>query len=88
MTIVCAVDASAGAREAVRVSARLGRRLGARVLAVHVVDAVAGCLGEEGFRSTWSKEVGGSSSERSPTSASSRRTCVWRWDTRLHGWRR
>lgn len=37
-TIVCGVDGSAGAREAVRVSAALARRLDARLVAVHVLD--------------------------------------------------
>ena len=37
-TIVCGVDGSPGARAALRVSARLAEELGARLVAVHVVD--------------------------------------------------
>jgi nucleotide-binding universal stress UspA family protein len=38
-TIVCGLDRSPGAQEALRVAERLRRRLGLRVVAVHVVDA-------------------------------------------------
>ena len=40
-TIVCGVDRSPGARAALRVAARLADELGARLLAVHVLDRVA-----------------------------------------------
>ncbi len=37
-TIICGVDASIGAREALRIAVDLGGRFGFRVVAVHVVD--------------------------------------------------
>jgi nucleotide-binding universal stress UspA family protein len=37
-TIICGVDASVGAREALRIAVDLGERFGFRVVAVHVVD--------------------------------------------------
>lgn len=37
-TIVCGVDGSPGARAALRVAARLAEELGARLVAVHVLD--------------------------------------------------
>ena len=40
-TIVCGVDGSPGARTALRVAARLADELGARLVAVHVLDRLA-----------------------------------------------
>jgi nucleotide-binding universal stress UspA family protein len=40
-TIVCGVDGSPGARAALRVAARLAEELGARLVAVHVLDRLA-----------------------------------------------
>lgn len=40
-TIVCGVDRSAGARSALRVAATLADSIGARLVAVHVLDRVA-----------------------------------------------
>jgi nucleotide-binding universal stress UspA family protein len=37
-TIICGVDASVGAREALRIAVDLGERFGFHVVAVHVVD--------------------------------------------------
>ena len=36
-TIICGVDPSVGAREALRIAADLGERFGFRVVAIHVV---------------------------------------------------
>jgi nucleotide-binding universal stress UspA family protein len=41
-TIVCGVDGSPGARAAVRVAALLAAAIGARLVAVHVLDRLAG----------------------------------------------
>jgi nucleotide-binding universal stress UspA family protein len=41
-TIICGVDASVGARTALRIAADLGEMFGFRVVAVHVVDRTAG----------------------------------------------
>ena len=40
-TIICGVDRSAGARSAVRVAALLADAIGARLVAVHVLDRLA-----------------------------------------------
>jgi nucleotide-binding universal stress UspA family protein len=40
-TIVCGVDGSMGSRFALRVAASLGKELGARLVAVHVLDRLA-----------------------------------------------
>jgi nucleotide-binding universal stress UspA family protein len=40
-TIICGVDASVGARAALRIAVDLGEMLGFRVVAVHVVDRIA-----------------------------------------------
>ena len=40
-TIVCGVDGSPGARAALRVAASIAEELGARLVAVHVLDRVA-----------------------------------------------
>ena len=40
-TIICGVDGSPAARAAVRVAASVAERLGARLLAVHVLDRLA-----------------------------------------------
>jgi nucleotide-binding universal stress UspA family protein len=44
-TIVCGVDRSAGARAALRVAATLADSIGARLVAVHVLDRVADVAG-------------------------------------------
>jgi nucleotide-binding universal stress UspA family protein len=41
-TILCGVDRTAGARAALRVAASLAEELGARLVAVHVLDRLAG----------------------------------------------
>jgi nucleotide-binding universal stress UspA family protein len=46
-TIICGVDASAGARVALRIAVDLGEIFGFRVIAVHVVDRIA-ADGEDG----------------------------------------
>ena len=40
-SIICGVDGSPGARAALRVAARLAEELGARLVAVHVLDRLA-----------------------------------------------
>jgi nucleotide-binding universal stress UspA family protein len=47
-TVICGVDASVGARAALRIAADLGEMFGFRVVAVHVVDRTAGD-GEHGI---------------------------------------
>jgi nucleotide-binding universal stress UspA family protein len=49
-TIICGVDASAGARAALRIAVDLAEMFGFRVVAVHVVDRTAG-NGEHGIGS-------------------------------------
>jgi nucleotide-binding universal stress UspA family protein len=44
-TIVCGVDSSAGARAAIRVAASLAEAIGARLVAVHVLDRLIGGYG-------------------------------------------
>jgi nucleotide-binding universal stress UspA family protein len=46
-TIICGVDASVGARAALRIAVHLGEMFGFRVVAVHVVDRIASD-GEDG----------------------------------------
>jgi nucleotide-binding universal stress UspA family protein len=57
-TIVCGVDPSPGAREALRVAAQLHRSLGFRVVAVHVVDALVRDGPETGTVVRQRREVG------------------------------
>jgi nucleotide-binding universal stress UspA family protein len=57
-TIVCGIDPSPGAREALRVAERLRRRLGLRVVAVHVVDAFVREVPENGLVVRQARERG------------------------------
>jgi nucleotide-binding universal stress UspA family protein len=57
-TIVCGIDRSPGAQEALRIAERLRRRLGLRVVAVHVVDAFARRSPENGIVVRQARERG------------------------------